>query len=473
MGWEVAGAFSLTLILDSGSLPAWCRNEKRKLAVILGKGGAMVMVKKFGDLAWVLLLLLAFSLTGPGSSQAVDSVKVGEVLPLSGAAATQGTQIRAGAEVAVEEINAEGGIKSLGGAKIKLVFGDSKSTPDGGAAETERLCTVEKVSLILGAYQSGVTFPSTEVAERYKTPWIVNMAVKDEITERGFKYVFRNCNKASYDLMEMLKGVELFSKETGKKPKTFALLYEGTDWGRSSAQFAKKFFPKASINLILEESYPPGIVDFTSQILKLKAAKPDMLILACYTPDHILFNKQYMEQKLDLPYGLWSVGAGAEDPAFYKAVPPKTIEYMFVQDDWDVNGSKKPWYPDLNKKIKEKLGYDMNAYAAAGYDSMYVVKDVLERAASADRDKIRDAIAATDITAEKCSRIQRKDGGQTYCPALVRGIQRIKFDEQGQNTFSHGVITQNQKGVKVPLSPIDVRPKGAKPIWPIPSWDKR
>ena len=99
--------------------------------------------------------------------------------------------------------------------------------------------------------------------------------------------------------------------------------------------------------------------------------------------------------------------------------------------------------------------------------------DVLERAASADRDKIRDAIAATDITADKCGRIQRKAGGHTYCPALVRGIQRIKFDEQGQNTFSHGVITQSQKGVKVPLSPMDVRPKGAKPIWPVPSWDKR
>lgn len=439
--------------------------------IIVEEGG--VMVKKLERLVWVLLFLLGCSLAGPGSSLALDWVKVGEVLPLSGTAATQGTQVRTGAEIAVEEINADGGIQSLGGAKIKLVLGDSKSTPDGGAAETERLCTVEKVSLILGAYQSGVTFPSTEVAERYKTPWIVNMAVKDEITERGFKYVFRTCNKASYDLMEMLKGVELFSKESGKKPKTFALVYEGTDWGRSSAQFAKKFFPKAGINLVLEESYPPGIADFTSQILKMKAAKPDMLILACYTPDHILFNKQYMEQKLDLPYGLWSVGAGAEDPAFYKAVPPKAVEYMFVQDDWDVSAPKKPWYPALNKRVEEKLGYGMNAYVAAGYDSMYVVKDVLERAASPDRDKIREAIAATDITAEKCSRIQKKCDGQTYCPALVRGIQRVKFDEQGQNTFSHGQITQNQKGVKVPLSPLEVRPKGAKPVWPIPSWDKR
>ena len=431
------------------------------------------MLKKFTYLFGVMFFSAGLIFIGPGNVMAVDAVKIAEVLPLSGPVAPQGTQLKAGAETAVEEINAQGGIKSLGGAKINLLFGDSKSTPDGGAAETERLCTLEKVSLILGAYQSGVTFPATEVAERYKTPWIVNMAVKDEITERGFKYVFRDCNKASYDLLETLRAVELFSKETGKKPKTFALLYEGTDWGRSSAQFAKKFFPPAGFKMILEESYPPGIADFTSQILKLKAAKPDLLIVACYTPDHILLNKQLMEQKLYLPFGLWSVGAGSEDPSFYKAVPQRSVEYMFVQDDWDVSAPKKPWYSALNNKVRAKIGYDLNSYAACGYGSMYLVKDVLERAASPDRDKIREAIAATDISAEKCGRIERKTEGQTSCPALVRGIQRIKFDGQGQNTFSHGVITQNQKGVKVILCPMESRSPGAKLFWPIPPWEKR
>jgi branched-chain amino acid transport system substrate-binding protein len=398
-------------------------------------------------------------------------IKIGHVLPLSGPVAPQGQQIKAGAEVAAEEINAAGGIKSMGGAKLKLVFGDSKSTPDGGAAETERLCTLEKVSMILGAYQSGVTFPATEVAERYKTPWIVNVAVKDEITERGFKYVFRDFNKASYDLKEILGAIQLFAKETKMTPKTFALLYEGTDWGRSSAQFAKKFLPPAGFKLLVEESYPQGISDFTPQILKIKAAKPDFLIIACYTPDHILFSKQYMEQKLYLPFGLWSVGAGSEDPTFYKAVPERAVHYMFVQDDWDVLAEQRVWFPELDRKIKQKLGYGVGAYAACGYGTMYLTKDVLERAASADRDKIRDAIAATDITAENCGRIERVVDGKKYCPALIRGIQRIKFDEQGQNTYSHGMITQNQPGkFKVPLYPLEVRPPGAKVILPIPKW---
>jgi len=424
-------------------------------------------------------LLLAFVFVvclmplGPAIARAAEEVVIGEILPLSGIAATGGLQIRTGDEIAIEEINAAGGISSMGGAKIRLVFGDSKSTPDGGAAETERLITREKVSILLGSYQSGVTFPSTEIAERYKCPWIVNQAVKDEITERGFKYVFRVCNKASYDLKEMYSAAKQFSEETGKKPKTFALLYEGTDWGRSSAQFAKKFFPEMGCKLALEESYVSGIADFTPQILKIRAAKPDLLLIASYTPDHILFNKQQMEQKLYLPYGLWSVGAGTEDPAFYKAVPQKAVEYMFVQDDWDITASQKSWYLELNEKVRARLGYGLNAYTAVGYASMYLVKDVLERAGSSNREKIRDAIAATDITAKGCKRIEKKSGGKIFCPALIRGLSRIKFDEQGQNTFSHGMITQNQKGEKIPLYPVSARPARAKVIWPIPTWEER
>ena len=216
-------------------------------------------------LAASLFIVLVFS--GFAATMASE-VRVGHILPLSGGTSPQGTQIKAGTEIATEEINAEGGIKSLGGATIKLFFGDSKSTADGGVAETERLITREKVSIILGAYSSAVTFPSTEVAERYKTPWIVNVASKEEITQRGFKYVFRDWVKTSEYPIAFVNAVELFVKETGKKPETAAILYEGTDWGRTTAGFFRKTYPEKGYKLILDESYPPGITDFTPQILK-------------------------------------------------------------------------------------------------------------------------------------------------------------------------------------------------------------
>ncbi len=162
----------------------------------------------------------------------------------------------------------------------------------------------------------------------------------------------------------------------------------------------------------------------------------------------------------------------------YKAVPPQSVAYMFVQEDWDILAPKRPWYPALTEKAKAKLGYDMNSYVAAGYGTMYLVKDVLERSKyDADlarfRANVRDAIAATDISADKCERIARKAGPQTYCPALVRGITRIKFDEQGQNTFSHGLISQNLSGRRTVLAPAEFREPGAKPAWPVPRWAER
>lgn len=388
-----------------------------------------------------------------------SEVKVGWLLPLSGASASIGLQMRTGAEIAADEINAKGGISSLGGAKLKLVFADSKTHADTGVAETERLITRENVVMLAGAYNSAVTFPASEVAERYKVPWVSQGAVKDEITERGFKYVFRINNKAIYDTKEMFEAIELFQKETGKGPKSVGLLYEGTDWGRSAAKSIKQFADERKMNVVVDEAYPPGTADLTAQVLKVKGAGPEVLFIAMYTPEHILFNKAYMQHKVDIPYGVWSVGSGSEDPAFYKAVDPKSVEYMFVQEDWDLAGPQKySWLKEVSDKFKAKLGYDLTAQGSQGYAAMWVIKDVLERAASVDREKIREALAKTDITAG---------------PALASGYQRIKFDEQGQNTFAHGVISQNLKGTRTPLWPVENRPSGAKPVWPVPSWRER
>ena len=133
------------------------------------------------------------------AGEKVAEVKIGSVLSLSGGAANQGVQTKAGAIIAADEINAKGGIPALGGAVIKLIFGDSQSKPDVGASETERIIQRENVPLMFGAYQSAVTTVTTEVAERYKTPWLVSGSVADIITQRGFKYTFRPNNMAVYD----------------------------------------------------------------------------------------------------------------------------------------------------------------------------------------------------------------------------------------------------------------------------------
>ncbi|MET7246777.1 ABC transporter substrate-binding protein [Methylobacterium sp. EM32] len=403
----------------------------------------------------------AFATTAHAQAQSQTEIPVGWVLPLSGGSAAIGQQARTGVQIAVDQINAAGGIKALNGAKLKLVFADSQSKPDIGVSETERLIQRENVAVMSGAFNSAVTFPATEVAERYKTPWIVMGAVKDEITERNFKYVFRINNKATYDAREQLDAIDLLKKETGQGPKTLAMFYEGSDWGRSHAANVRKLAKERGYTLVLDEAAPPNQVDFSAQLLKIRAARPDALIAAFYTPDHLLLSRQMLEQQLNLPYGVHSVGGGTEDPSFYKAISPKAVAYYFVQEDRQVDalqGERLPEFADVEAKFKAQLGYDMSAYGAQGFAVMYVIKDALERARSADRQALRDAVAATDLTAG---------------PALYAGYQRIKFDEQGQNTFAHGAISQNLNGQRRTVWPAESRSPDTKPAWPVPAFGAR
>ena len=181
-----------------------------------------------------LLVVVGVTLWGTTvlAGEKVAELKIGAVLSLSGGAANQGVQTKTGAIIAADEINAKGGIPALGGAKIKLIFGDSQSKPDVGASETERIIQRENVPVMFGAYQSAVTMVATEVAERYKVPWLVTGSVADKITERGFKYVFRPNNKAIYDAKEQLEAIATLAKETGKGPKSIGILVVGTDWGK-------------------------------------------------------------------------------------------------------------------------------------------------------------------------------------------------------------------------------------------------
>jgi len=410
---------------------------------------------------WLAAGLTAMSLGMVSGASAQETVKIGCALPLSGGSATVGNQTRVGAEIAVDQLNESGGIKSMGGAKLQVVFADTQSKADVGVTETERLITRENVAALCGSFNSAVTFPATEVAERYKTPWVAVGAVKDEITERNFKYIFRINNKATFDAREQIDAMDMLAEETGKRVKTIAMLYEGSDWGRSHAANVKKIATERGYEIVVDEAAPPNQVDFSNQLLKIRAAKPDAVIVALYTPDHLIFSRQVMEQRLDVPFGIHSVGGGMEDPAFYKAIPQEAVVYAFVQEDWQIDKLKStndPLMLAADKKSQEVLGYGLSAYGAQGFSAMYVIADALERAGSADRDKLRDALAGTDI----------KDG-----PALITGYLGIKFDEQGQNEFANGVISQNLNGQRRTVWPKQSRAADVKPVWPVPAWGER
>ena len=405
-------------------------------------------------LALVMMLSLVAGCGGGGTDkEAVKEIKMGTILPLSGSAAPLGKIGQQARDMAIEEINAAGGIKSMDGAQLKMVYADSKGDPATGVSEAERLITQEEVKLITGCYQSGVAMPSTEVAERYQIPYFVDVPSEDKITERGFKYIFRLAEKTSWRNKAQTEFITEMSKQYNTPIKTVGLIYENTAWGQGAVANWEKFLPAAGYQIVMKEPYPANSSDLTPVVLKAKQLNPDVIMMVSYVSDAALLTKTFAEQKVT-PKAFIGTSGGFADPTYYN-LAGDACENFFDISTWepDVN---RPNSQDINKKFKEKYGYAMNAEAVKAYVAMYVIADTLERAGSTDPAKLQAAFVATDL----------KSG-----PAQMYASE-TKFDATGQMVNAPIVICQYQK-VNGKMERITVYPKaearvGSQIVWPYP-----
>ncbi|MGR6836035.1 ABC transporter substrate-binding protein [Syntrophomonas erecta] len=403
----------------------------------------------------ILSLLLTLTIGCGGSGDSDKEVKIGNILPLSGSAAPLGKIGQEARDMAVEEINNSGGIKSLDGAKIKMVYADSKGDPATGVSEAERLITQENVCLITGCYQSGVAMPSTEVAERYQVPYYVPVPSEDMITERDFKYVFRQAEKTSWRNRDQTKFIKEMSEKFGTPVKTVALIYENTAWGQGAIRAWEKYLPEAGLEIVLKEPYPTNSSDLTPVVLKAKKLNPDIIMMVSYVSDAALLTKTFAEHKVK-PLAFIGTSGGFADPTYFD-LAGTNCEYFFDISTWepDVN---RPFSKETNQRFQEKYGYGMNAEAVKAYTAMYVIKDALERAGSTEPEAIRKALAETKIT----------DGiTQMYASEIV-------FDETGQMINAPLVICQFQnidgKMQRVTVWPEEEARPGVDIVWPFPGW---
>ncbi|MCL5046270.1 MAG: ABC transporter substrate-binding protein [Actinobacteria bacterium] len=417
-------------------------------------------MRRIGVLALCLLLVVSLALTGcskKGEDKKSEEnvIKVGVLQPLSGDKATLGLNGRKGWDMAIDEINEAGGIKSLGGAKIKTIYADTRGDAKIGMSEAERLITKEGVVALMGAHQSSVTYPSTEVAEKYQIPYIVPVAIMDEITERGFKYTFRIAPKASQYAQDQIKFVADMSKASGKEAKKLALVFENSDWGQSSAKGWRKEAPKYGLEIVLDEAYPSSASDLMPVVMKIKKAQPDVIVFNSYTSDAILLNNGIAEQKINT-FGMIGGGSGHADPEYIKNTG-KNSNFHFDLTEWapDIG---RPFVKEKNEKFKKLHGFDLYGEAAENYAAGYVLADALERAASKDPKKIRDALAQTKLT---------------NSPGLILPYDRIEFDQNGQNTAASLIIIQIQDGKRKTIWPPVATPPENKAVWPVPKWEER
>jgi branched-chain amino acid transport system substrate-binding protein len=378
------------------------------------------------------------------------SVKIASIAPLSGPWARQGQLLRMGSDMALDDINSNGGIKSLGGAKIEIVYADAGDSTEKAKNAAQRLLS-DNPDLVggTGAWLSSFTLAVTEVTERASLPWLT-LSYSDAITNRGFKFVFQTSPTADHQAAETVPtALDLAQAATGKRPQTVGLIMDNT---ASPVSFAKPLrnggFEKAGLKLVVDQVFTPPLSDATPLIEKVRSAKPDfLLLLTSAMPDCKLVLEKLDEFKLShgkIP--LVGNGAPFGSPELLKTIGPELLEgLLFSVANWPMKGQE-----DFIERFKKRTGEPfLTQDGLCGYGDIAILKAALEVAGAADRLKVADAIRAMNLTT----------GAAAACfPGP------IKFDEKGRRVNVPMIFAQWQKGV-----PLTVFPTGlalAKPFWP-------
>lgn len=376
-------------------------------------------------------------------------ILLGHIHPLSGLQAAEGKYYRNGAELAVEEINMGGGIQALGGAKIKLLTGDSQAKPEIGMSEAEKLIRAGIVALT-GSGGSAVGYATTQVAEKYKVPHILETGITDNLTERGFKYTFRITPSTKIAIKNSFAFFLELEKETGIKLKTAIHLHEPTIFGTTISQLLKEHAPPAGIQIIESIKYNLPVTDLTSEIMRVKSLNPDILLTSSWPQDGMLIVRTLKQFRLAPKMLTGIFNMAFSNPNF---VPEMGKDAEYIMDIDQFPNMNNPITQTVAKKYKEKFRVNLDFLAAYAYTAVYLFKDAVERAKSTDREAVKEAMRTTTMLA----------------PLVQDGP--IKFDENGQNINATVPMMQVQKGEIVIIKP--GKWAQAKPILPFPKWEER
>jgi branched-chain amino acid transport system substrate-binding protein len=316
-------------------------------------------------------------------------IKVGLLHPVSGALAYSGGQSRMGGVMAIDEINAAGGIKSMGGAKLEAMLGDSQSRPEVGVSEVERM-QQDGVSAYVGCFASGIALPATQAAAKYNTPFLIDVGVSDAIVSRGLKNVFRLAPGNGKCVDDAFAGLSEVNKAAGSPAKTAVIVHEDSEFGTSTAKLLSAKL--SSIGLEVKEVLPHATPtrDFTNLVLRIKAIKPDIVIMSNYQNEYVLIARTIYQQKVDLA-GMFSVLGGGFN---YKLVKeqPDVAQYMMDFNHW--YNPRNPKSLEMRKAVEAKGGlFTFEVYCT--YNSVKLYASALEQAKSADKAAVIAALEAS------------------------------------------------------------------------------
>jgi branched-chain amino acid transport system substrate-binding protein len=380
------------------------------------------------------MILLAGMPILPALAQ--DTIRVGIVLPLTGDQAKFGEIEKQSFDIALDEINSSGGIK---GKKLEFLLEDDTGRPEVGRSVAEKLITKDKVVMLGGGYSSSVTAGLAGVAQQNRIPFLINTGSADDITQKGWDYIFRLNPPAS----EYSNGVETFLAKV-IQPKTVVILHENSKFGTSSAKAFTASCEKLGIKVLLTEGYEAGGIDFKPLLIRVKELNPDIIYMVSYVMDASLLMRQSRELKLT-PKLFIGGGAGFTLPEFAQNAGVAAEDVISATLWHEV--LPLPGAMDYFKKFKAKYNKDTEYHGAEAYAAAYVIADALKRAKSFGADDIKQALKDTNMMT-------------VFGP--VKFVSQGKFTNQNQLTT---YVVQWQKDSLKLIWPADLA--NAKYVYPV------
>ncbi|HHU94407.1 MAG TPA: amino acid ABC transporter substrate-binding protein [Alcaligenaceae bacterium] len=378
------------------------------------------------------------------ATPAVSQIKVGVINSASGAFSAFGQRYQTGMEVALEEINAAGGIN---GEPLELVVQDDRSEAQSALAAVESMKN-QGIPLVIGSYASSITGPMARLLTRHKIPLIVLGSADDSITNPGSPWVFRAKHNSTivantyFDYYDHLRAQD-------PSLKKIAILHGNGAWPTSLAEEGKRQIEKRDYELVGSQAYDQGTTDFRPILNRFRSQNPDVLYIVSYAEDGVAITRQLKEVGLDSK--LVTLDTSSSLPSYIEQVG-ELANYVVSAVSWSKD-VKYEGVADLERRLREKAKGEPSFYEAEGYLALRVAADALGRAKDKTPEAIRDALEATNLETP-----------------VTHVVFENKNGFQGQNPI-RSLILQIQNGEHVTVYPEDLAAKPSQ--YPTPEWDKR
>jgi branched-chain amino acid transport system substrate-binding protein len=401
-------------------------------------------IRRFAAVAAGAFLLAAAAVAAAEGEDA--TILLGAAVSLTGKYAVNGKNTKDGYDIAVKRINEMGGVKVAGKTyKMKVLYYDDESTPARGAQLAERLISQDGVKYLLGAYSSGLTKAIAPVTEKYKVPHVEANGAAREFFTGQYRYLFGVLSTSDYYLRDAVTLAAEVAREHGKDPKTvrIAMAYENDPFSLDVREGVVEAAKQYGMKIVIDDKLPPEINDMAATLTKVKAVRPDLLLVSGHEKGATLMVRQAAEMQLDVPM----MASTHCDSAKIAETMAQKAEGVLCGSQWDRHLSYKDrWfgtadqYADLFEK---EFKYPAPYQAAESSAAVLVFADAFARAGSLDPEKVRDAISKTD---------------------LMTMFAPIKFDSTGKNIAKQMVMYQVLNGTYKVVAP--TKWAETKLVWP-------